>query len=261
MLAACGSSDDQTAVSADCHPADHLSPLHPGALTVAVYEAPPYITFKGNDLGGADGDILEKFAATECLSIKAAPAAAAAVIPSVQDGRADVAAGGWWRSAARAKVLALTNPIYTDQMVFISADGLKKVSDLKGKRVGTVNGNVWVDDVKAYLGDGLKLYRAPTDLYQDLRLGRLDVGIDGFGEAKSNSNGLKVEVVEPDPAVAASLEPPQTGFPISKDNQTLVDALNAYIAKIKADGTLKSILVKNDWPANAGDTGSPRLIS
>ncbi|MFE4198656.1 substrate-binding periplasmic protein [Paenarthrobacter sp. NPDC056912] len=261
-LSGCGGSTEAsgTKVATDCKPASQFDTLKKGNLTVAVYEAPPYVTFKGNELGGVDGDILMGFAEKECLDITSVSAAAAAVIPTVQGGRADVATGGWWRSAARAEILALTEPIYTDQMVLISKDGLNKVSDLKGKKVGTVNGNVWVDDAKNYLGGDLQLYKAPVDLFQDLKSGRIDVGIDGFGEAHNNSNGLRVEVLEPDSAIKASLEPPQTCFPVTKDNAALLAALNSYVDSLRKDGTLEKILVKNGFPASAVETGAARLI-
>ncbi|MGP0224314.1 substrate-binding periplasmic protein [Paenarthrobacter sp. NCHU4564] len=261
-LSGCGGGTQAAGSStpADCKPASEFSTMKKGALTVAVYEAPPYVTFKGNELGGVDGDILMGFAAKECLTITTVSAAAAAVIPTVQGGRADVATGGWWRSKARAEILSLTDPIYTDQMVLISKDGLNKVTDLKGKKVGTVNGNVWVDDAKSYLGGELQLYKAPVDLFQDLKSGRLDVGIDGFGEAHNNSNGLRVEVLEPDNAIKASLEPPQTCLPVTKDNAGLLKALNDYVEGLRKDGTLEKIVVKNGFPASAINTGDARLI-
>lgn len=257
-LTACSGGAGDT--SAACTPASHFGTVQKGTLTVATYEAPPYVTFTGNKLGGVDGDILTGFAAKECLAITAMPAAAAAVIPAVQGGRADIASGGWWRSTARAKIVALTDPIYTDQMVLMSKAGFDQMKELKGKKVGTVNGNIWVNDAKNYLGGDLQLYRSPLDLYQDLKSGRLDVAIDGYGEAKSNSNGTKVEVLKPDNAIKASLEPPQTCFPVPKDNTALLTALNSYIAGIRKDGTLTKIVVKNGFPASSVDTGTPRLL-
>lgn len=262
-LSGCGGGSEAAGskTAADCKPASQFNTMKKGTLTVAVYEAPPYVTFKGNELGGVDGDILMGFAKKECLDIATVSAAAAAVIPTVQGGRADIATGGWWRSAARAEILALTDPIYTDQMVLISKDGLTKASDLKGKKVGTVNGNVWVDDAKNYLGGDLQLYKAPVDLFQDLKSGRLDVGIDGFGEAHNNSNGLKVEVMEPDSAIKASLEPPQTCLPVTKDNAGLLAALNAYVDGLRKDGSLEKIVVNNGFPASSINTGAARLIA
>ena len=44
--------------------------------------------------------------------------------------------------------MGLTAPMYTDQMAFISKDGVKSMSELEGKKVGTVDGYLWVDDVR-----------------------------------------------------------------------------------------------------------------
>lgn len=257
--AACGGSGSPSSVSAGCKPAHTFSNVTKGALTVATYDLPPFTKVQGTDLTGVDGDILKSIAKKECQSITVNSMATAAVIPTIQAGRADIAAGAWYRTAARAKVVSLSAPMYIDQMAFVSKDGITKVSQLQGRKVGTVDGYLWVADIKKVLSGSVSVYSTPVNMYQDLKSGRIDVGIDSFASGKFNASGLKVEVTEPDPQVAASVQAAQIGFPVPKDNTALLDAINADIAAMHSSGELAKILTANNLPASAADTGSPRL--
>ncbi|CAM5386120.1 substrate-binding periplasmic protein [Leifsonia shinshuensis] len=255
------SASGSTGVAAGCKPKDTFSTITKGTLTVTLSALPPFITSQGTSLGGIDGDILNAFAKEECVTVTATPVATAAVIPAVQTGRSDVAAGSWWRSASRAKIVGLTEPVYLDQMALVSKEGYDTVPALKGKTVGTVDGDLWVGEAKAYFGDDLKIYKSTTDMYQDLKAGRLQVAMDSFGSGSFNAPNLKVKVAKPDPVIGASLQPPQTTFPISFDNPALLKALDGFIATIKANGQLAKILQSHGLPGSAANTGAPRLIS
>lgn len=260
-LTACGNSGASSqAVSPGCKPAHELSTVTKGTLTVATYDLPPFTKVQGLDLTGVDGDILKAIAKKECLTLTVKAMGTAAVIPTVQAGRADVAAGDWYRTAKRAEVVGLTDPLYTDQMAFVSKDGVTKVSDLAGKNVGTVDGYLWVDDIKKVLGSSVKVYPTTLNMNEDLKAGRIDVGIDSYGSATFTSRDMQVKVTESDPRVAASQEGAQAAFPVPKDNTALLNALNALIAELHSSGEMAKILTANNLPASAADTGSPRLI-
>ncbi len=259
-LTACGGGSSSDAVGSDCKAAHKFTTVKKGTLTVATYDLPPFTKVVGDELTGVDGDILKAIAKKECLTIKVTSMATAAVIPTVQAGRADVAAGDWYRTSARAEIVSLTDPLYIDQMAFISKNGYTKVSDLVGKSVGTVDGYLWVDDMKKVLGSSVKVYPTTLNMNQDLKAGRIEVGIDSFGSGKFNNSDLKVEVTESDKRVAASLQGAQATFPIPKDNSAMLDALNADIAELHKDGSMATIMTDNNLPASGADTGSPRLI-
>jgi polar amino acid transport system substrate-binding protein len=150
--------------------------------------------------------------------------------------------------------------MYTDQMAFISKDGVKSMSELEGKKVGTVDGYLWVDDVKKVLGSSVKVYPTTLNMNQDLKAGRIEVGIDSYGSGKFNNPSLKVEVTEPDKRVKASLQGAQSSFPVPKSNTALLKAMNADIAELHSSGDMAKILTDNKLPASAADTGKPRLI-
>jgi polar amino acid transport system substrate-binding protein len=260
-LTACGGGS--SSVNSNCKPAHNFSTISKGTITVGVYDLPPFISTQGQGgMSGIDAEILRTIASKECLEVKPNNAAAAAMVPGVQNGRLDVAIGDWYRTKARAEVVAFTDPIYLDDMAITSQEGLNTVQALQGKTVGTVEGYLWNDDLKRILGDSLKLYPAGANMLQDLKAGRIQAGIDSYGSAlKTAANsGLKIEKSQPDPRVAASVQPAQSAFIVPKNNQALIDAFNADLAEMRKDGTLVKILTSNGIPASAADVGEPRLI-
>lgn len=263
-LAACGS-DSGNAGVANCTPAHQFSTIAQGTLTVSVFDLPPFTKVEQGKITGVDGELLDEIAKRECLTVTATPMDAPGVIPAVQNGRADVAAGDWYRTEARAKVVTLSAPMYTDQMGVISADGTTSIPSLKGKQVGTVDGYLWVEDLQTYLGANLHTYPSSTAMWQDLQAGRIEIGVDSYASAtyvnqNTAQNKFKIAIATADDAVAASKEAAQSAFPTSKANSALSQAIDADIAAMKQDGTIARILQNNGLDASAADTGDPRLI-
>lgn len=249
---------------ANCTPAHQFSTIAEGTLTVSVFDLPPFTKVEQGKITGVDGELLDEIAKRECLTVTATPMDAPGVIPAVQNRRADVAAGGWYRTEARAKVVTLSAPMYTDQMGIISADGTTSIPSLKGKQVGTVDGYLWVEDLQKYLGANLHL-PSSTAMWQDLQAGRIEIGVDSYASAtyvnkNTAQNKFKIAIAAAEDAVAASKEAAQSAFPTSKANSALSQAIDADIAAMKQDGTIARILQNNGLDASAADTGDPRLI-
>lgn len=263
-LTACGSSGSAT-VSADCKPAHpDIKTIKKGTLTAAGYDLPPFSKVDGSTVTDVDGDIINAIAKKECLTVTVKSVQAAAAIPMVQNGQADIAFGDWYRTKERAAIVSLTDPMYTDQMGVISESGDASIPDMKGKTVGTVDGYLWVDDLKKYLGGDLKIYSSPLNLYQDLSTGRIDIAVDSFGSGVYNTkkygDKYKVVVAEKFDPVKASLQGAQSTFPTMKSETALLTALNEDIAAMRKSGDLADIMTKNNLDKSAAEPGSPRLI-
>lgn len=262
LTTACGGGGG-TQAAGNCTPKHQFSTIEKGTLTVGVYDLPPYSMTTGPDgMSGVDADVLREIAKRECLTITAQAGNTASLIPSVQQGRADLAIGDWYRTVPRSKVVNLSAPLYLDQMGIVSDAGLSSVPDLQGKKVGTVDGYLWVKDLQQVLGDSLRLYPSAVDMNQDLKAGRIEVGVDSYGSALFTHKGTaaKVLVAQPDDRVAASKEAAQATFPMAKDNQDMLKAFDETIAELHKDGTITKILEANGLPASAEQTGAPRLI-
>ena len=250
----------------DCSPAHKFSTITPGVLTVATYSLPPFsMPVSGSEVKGVDGDILKLIAAKECLKLQLAEGDASAVIQSIVSGKADVGMGNWYRTAARAKVVGLTAPMYLDQMGIISKDGADTIAALQGKRVGAVQGYLWTPDLQKVFGSSLTIYPTSVAMAQDLAAGRIDAGTESYavtidGQKKGGWQGLKVSIAKPDPRVAASAQPGQTTLPYTKSNKELGDALSADVDALNKSGEIAKILGQNGLDPKASEVGSPRLI-
>ncbi|WP_339757296.1 transporter substrate-binding domain-containing protein [uncultured Hoeflea sp.] len=252
--------------AADCTPAHTFETLVPGKLTVTVYDAPPFSTTgNGVTFGGVDADILEVIAEKECLEIVPVVVDPAAAIQYVIAGKADIAAGDWYRSVARSKVMGLSFPTYLDQMGIYSRDGISKIDDIVGRKVGAVSGYIWVPALQKLLGNDLKLYPNPVALAQDLDGGRIDVAVDSYGtgayaQKRGGYPGIEIKVSEPDERVPASIEPPQANLPFSKNNEGLGKALDELLETMHSSGQIATILSDNGLDPSGADVGEPRMV-
>lgn len=249
VQASCGIAAAQ---NANCKPTPGLQTVSDGALTVAAYQAPPYIGIDEGKLVGVDGEILTRIAEMNCLEARPMALDIAAVIQSVVSGRADVASGDWYLSKSRAKVMEVTNPAYVDNLSIVSREGFKTLGDLVGKRVGTLQGNMWNDDLQKLIGSTFTLYQSQQSVYTDLKNERLDAVIDAAASApaqlKLMSIDAKVTVPPPDERVKQSIKPALNTFPIKKGNAALVKVINDGLDKLRASGELKAIFEKYHFP-------------
>lgn len=252
---------------------DNCTPRHENVQTIEKGYITPAVTIvvpasfldDSGKLSGIDADILGEIARMECLEIKPLMVDPAAAIQSVVSRRADTPMGGWFRTAERAKIVNLSMPLYVSQMGIWSKDGIDTVDGLMGKRIGAVQGDLWVADAKNVLGDSLTLYPHAVALQQDLVAGRIDAALQstlaGIAAQQAGAlDGIQVKALKADPRIAATQDPGQTNFPVSKDNPSLLAAFNDDITELHNNGTITKILEKYGMEASAGDTGEPREL-
>lgn len=265
-LTACSGDSRAGGVNEDCTPKHTFDTITEGVLTVSTYTYAPATIVEGDTLDGVEGRLLQTIAEWECLSLKIVEQSAAGVIPAVEAGRADLAAGSWYRTTKRAEVLNLTDPIYTDAMVFVSAGGaVKTVEDLLSVDVGTFEGNLWNEDLQRLLGDRLKIFASESAMFQDLQAGRIDVAVDGAGGATNMVNlmGLSNVSIETPPAderVNATTNPGQICWPNTKSNTALNEALNENIKELRESGEIARLLREFGYPDSAAVVGEPGLL-
>ena len=264
-LVAAASLPSATAFAESCTPTHKIDQLvSPGKLTAAIFEYPPYSVATGGEIGGVDGDILKSIAKSACLSFVPVVVDPAATIQYVISGKADIAAGDWYRTGERAKVLGLSYPTYLDQMGLYSKDGVSTVQAMVGKPVGTVSGFLWVTDLQKLLGSSLHLYPNPVALAQDLEAGRIQIGVDSYGtgvyaQKKGGYPGITIKVAQPDPRVRASAEAAQANLLYTKGNTSLGSAIDADIQEMHKDGSIAKYLSSFGLDPSAADVGAPRL--
>lgn len=256
----------QTAAAQDCTPQHEFPTITPGALTIAVYNYPPFATVAdGNEIGGVDTDIVNLIAERNCLDVVPVVVDPSAVIQNVLTQKVDLGIGDWFRTAERAKVLGLSYPMYVDQMAFYSREGLSTLQELEGKKVGAVSGFLYAGQLERALESSVVLYQNPVALAQDLMTGRIDVAVDGYGTgayAKSQGayEGIEIVIAKPDERVPVSVEPAQIALLYHKDNPELGAAIDAEIRELQKTGKIADILEAHGLDRSGAETGEPRLI-
>lgn len=265
-LTACGgNSSDASGPASDCKPVHTFNTITKGELTVASYDYPPATLIDGEKLTGIEGDLLTKIAGMECLKLTVTSSGGAgAVIPSVQTGRADLGSGNWLRTKERSKIVHLSNPIWSDVQAVISTSGITS-DQLKGKKVGSVAGNLWNNSLQKWLGDDFKIYQDDEAIYGDLAAGRIDALVAAAGSAnyRFKDNPIKnatVIPVKPNPNVPEFASVGQVMWPSSLDNADLGKAIDEDIETLRKDGTIGDTLKKYGLDPAVGNPGKPNML-
>lgn len=245
----------------DCKPQHAFETVAGGKLTVALTNTAPYSLEKDGAIAGIDGDLVKRFAKENCLEVTYEIFTYPGAVSAVQSRRADIAIGGFYRTAARGKVVALSTPVYLDQLSVTSMDGTDSIDGLMGKKVGTVEGYLWVQDMEK-LFEGSKTYPSSLNLAQDLHAGRLEAALDGFGSAVIQNEGqkYKVRVLKQDPRIDATMNPSQTAFLLDKINDSFVKAVDASLELYRKDGAIGEALKAYGLDPSGADVGEPRVI-
>lgn len=247
-------------VAEDCVPlhAD-LPTISDGTLTVGISDMPPLVTPSGEaGYEGLDADIINGFAAAECLTVTPSNVGATAAVTSVEQGRVDTSLGGWYRTEARNEIVTMSGPMYLDGLIVASDQPFTTFDELEGMKVGVVQGYIFENDLSNVFGSNLSTYPEPTLLAEDLESGRIDAAFDVASAALMYGDST-ISVLNPDPRVAVSELPAQTGLPFQKGKDELVSAFDEYLVQLHADGEIAVLLEKWGLDPSLAEVGEPRF--
>ncbi len=218
-------------------------------LTVATNaEFPPFEYFEGEEIVGADIDMIDAIAEKMGVEVEITHIDFDAALTGAATGKYDIALSGITANDERRKNMAFTDDYYVaSQAVIVMADSeFKAVADLEGKAISCQEGTTG----EQYLLDNnyeVQSYKTGAEAVSALVAG-------------------KVQAVVIDDAVAKALSAKQEGKtvvldePMTKENYAiatklgndeLVGKINAALAELKADGTLTEIFAKYDLVADA----------
>lgn len=242
-LTACSS--DTNSPAADCTPThSDVETISDGKLTVGVIDIPPFSSYGSGNPVGIDVSIVERFAEDACLEVAWQQATYADAIQSIGGGTIDLAIGTIDRTEARQKVVDFSATTYLDGLGIATTSGAQTITDLEALgAVGTIDGYLWVEDLRAILGDRLKTYPSSVELKADFEAGRLDAVVDAYGVlvpsfAGDDSVTVALANSNPDPRVQAIVTAPQAAFPLTKGNTSLNTAISSTIETLRADGEI-----------------------
>lgn len=265
-LTGCGSSTEASSNS-DCTPKhEGIETVSPGKLTVGVIDIPPFSSYNSGNPEGIDIDIVNKIAKDECLELSYQPATYADAVQSISGSSIDIAVGTIDATEKRLKAVDFSASTYLDGMGIATKTGATTVADLeKMDKVGTIDGYLWVEDLKKILGDRLVTYPSSVELKADFDAGRLDADIDAYGVQVvqfKDADGITVALANdnPDERVGAIVTAPEAAFPLTKGNSSLREALSAGIEAQREDGTITKLLVDAGLSEGLGKVAEEQYV-
>ena len=217
---------------------------------ITVATSPGYKPFEfmeGDELVGYDIDIWNEFEKRTGIKVNWEQADFAGLLGLLDTDRAQVVAAQMGPTPEREQRYAFSEPIsYFKSVVIIKEDekDIKTAEDLAGKKIGVGAGNNMKSDIDAMYPNGevkWEIYNSATleGMLKEVANGKLDgcIAQDVQGLTAIKDTGLPLKVT---PAFKSE---PGT-LVVKKENKELLDAINAFIADIQADGTLQKISEK-----------------
>ena len=253
-LTACGGSASSTASStassaasseaASTSAAAELTTVEAGKLTMATNATfPPYeMTTDAGTIEGIDVDTAQAIAEKLGLELQIDDMDFDAALLSVQQGKADIAMAGITVTDERMAVMSFSDSYATGIQSVIVPEGsdIASVDDLAGKKIGTQRGTTGYLYCSDDFGeDAVVAYDNGLTAVQALNNGQVDAVVIDNEPAKAyveSNPGLKIldtSYAEEDYAIG-----------MNKSNTALLEAVNAALEELKADGTLQSIVDK-----------------
>ena len=242
--------DEDKFTTADVEPlssvnVDALGLRTPGTLTVGTQAGgPPSSCMSGGRYTGYDNELLRAIAAKLGLRIEFSGTEFSALLAQVATRRFDVGSSSIMATEARRRTVGFTNGYDFGYFSLIVPSGshIDSFEDLHpGQRIGVVQGTV----EEAYVVNHLHMepVKFPdfTTLYSLVKTHQVDAWVAPAMEAS--------KVIKPgDTAFVAAYTFGGGNFVaycVAKDNQPLIDALNAGLDAVIADGTWSQLYT--DW--------------
>ena len=221
-----------------------ITTVESGKLTMATNATfPPYeMTTDNGTIEGIDVETAQAIADKLGLELQVDDMDFDAALLSVQQGKADIAMAGITVTDERKAVMAFSDSYATGIQSVIVPEGsdIATADDLAGKKIGTQRGTTGYLYCSDDFGeDAVVAYDNGLTAVQALNNGQVDAVVIDNEPAKAyveSNPGLKIldtSYAEEDYAIG-----------MNKDNTALLDAVNAALEELKADGTLQSIVDK-----------------
>jgi polar amino acid transport system substrate-binding protein len=163
------------------------------------------------------------------------------LIPSLERGDFDIVLNGLEVTAARRQRVAFTRPYYafTETLVVRRDDtALHGLTDLPGRRVGTLDASLGFELLRATPGVEIVLYEGVEEPYLDLEQRRLDAVV------LDNIIADRYGLVRPSLRAAGTVGDGTYAIAVRPTDGALLQAVDAALAGMIRDGELRSILTR-----------------
>ena len=222
-----------------------------GVLVMATNATfPPYEYKDGDDFAGIDVEIAGKIAEKLGLKLEIQDVEFGSIIGGVQTGKFDIGMAGMTVTDERKQSVNFTNTYAKAKQVVIVKEGsaIKSLDDLKGDgsmKYGVqqdTTGDIYASDTAengGYGEENVIRYKTGAEAIEALKADKVQAVIidnepaKSFVEANEGLTILDGAWVEEEYAIA-----------ISKDNEELLNKINAALEELTADGTIQQIVDK-----------------
>lgn len=248
-MAACGSADSSSSDAKDGSAAAETTKSSDSDTLVMATNAtfPPYEYIDGEDYKGIDIEIAQAIADAMGKKLEVDDIDFDSIIPAITTGKADMSLAGMTVTDERKQNVDFSDTYATGvQVIIVPEDSdITGPDDLADKMIGVqqgTTGHIYCSDTPENGGfgeDHVTAYPNGASAIQALQTGKVDAVVIDNEPAKAfvaENPGLKIldtEYVTEDYAIA-----------VKKGNTELLDQINETLAKLKADGTLQSIIDK-----------------
>lgn len=248
-MAACGSADSSSSDAKDGSAAAETTKSSDSDTLVMATNAtfPPYEYVDGEDYKGIDIEIAQAIADAMGKKLEVDDIDFDSIIPAITTGKADMSLAGMTVTDERKQNVDFSDTYATGvQVIIVPEDSdITGPDDLADKMIGVQQGTtgyIYCSDTPENGGfgeDHVTAYPNGASAIQALQTGKVDAVVIDNEPAKAfvaENPGLKIldtEYVTEDYAIA-----------VKKGNTELLDQINETLAKLKADGTLQSIIDK-----------------
>ena len=243
-LAACGSNGGNAQGSAEAE-----GGAEKDTLIMATNAAfPPYEYVEDNEIVGIDAEIAGAIAEDLGMTLQIDDMEFDSIIPAITTGKADIGVAGMTVTEDRLQNVAFSDSYATGvQVIIVPEDSdITSPDDLANdKMIGVqqgTTGHIYCADTPEKGGFGeehVSAFPNGASAVEALKSGKVDCVVIDNEPAKAfveQNEGLKIldtEFVVEDYAIA-----------VAKDNDELLEKINASLAKLKEDGTLQQIIDK-----------------
>ena len=207
-----------------------------------------FLDTKTNTIQGVMVDLVTAAGKDAGFAVTIEPMQFSTLIASLTSGKIDIISAAMYITPARKEVIDFSAPVYSygEGLVVAKADTKEYTSfeDLRGETVGAQVGTVYVEPLKKTgLFADVKIYDSIPDILRDVNNGRLKAGFADYPILAYNlQQGIfpQVRLVKSYKATVLG----SIGIGVRKSDGELLTKIDASLAKLKADGTLKQILAK-----------------
>ena len=217
-----------------------------GTIQVGLTDTDPPLSYQDdNGLTGFDLEYIILFAREYGYKLELNTVDFSFILGGVQSGKYDLGIGGITITAERKEVLNFTDTYYSSPVVMVTKgydSGKTYLADLSGKKIGVMTGSIQAVMMPELIPDATYMeFNSVSDLIVALNSKK----IDAFGCDESLYTSMLWEGQAVD-RIDEPLGESNYGMIFPKGKKLdLQEEMNAYIAKVKADGSL--VALEEKW--------------